>query len=121
MRLFLTSEDDAVTCVACEGEISQSRFANNSNNPLEDLLGVNCYDRRVVMDLGQASFIDSSGICWLLACHKRFLASSGHMVLYSVPPMIDQVLRLLQLHTLLTLKADRATALAAAAEVRGKA
>jgi anti-anti-sigma factor len=121
MRLFLTSEDDAVTCVACEGEISQSRFAENSTNPLEDLLGVTCYDRRVVMDLGQATFIDSSGICWLLACHKRFLAGTGRMVLYSVPPMIEQVLRLLQLHTLLTLKPDRVAALSAAAEVRGQA
>jgi anti-anti-sigma factor len=121
MRLFLTSEDDAVTCVACEGEICQSRFANNSTNPLEDLLGPSCYERRVVIDLGQATFIDSSGIGWLLACRKRFMANTGQMILYSVPPMIEQVLQLMQLHTLLNLKPDRASALAAAAEVRARA
>jgi anti-anti-sigma factor len=116
MQLFLTSEDDIAAWLVCEGEISQSRFPANGSNPLEDLLGANCFLRRAVIDLGQASFIDSSGIGWLVACHKRFQAAGGQLILHSIPPMIDQVLRLLHMHTLLILKPNRAAALAAATE-----
>jgi anti-anti-sigma factor len=118
MQLFLTSEDDMATCLACDGEISQASFPSSDFNPLEDLLGAACYQRQVVLDLGQASFIDSSGVGWLLTSHKKFLAAGGKIILHSVPPLVDQVLRMLQLHHLLSIKADRAAALAAA---KGKA
>ena len=121
MRLVLTSEDNNTTSVACEGEICALSFPANVDNPLEELLGTTCYNRHVVFDLGNASFIDSSGVCWIMACHKRFLSSGGQMILHSVPPMIDQVLRLLHLHTLLTIKSDRAAALAMVEEGQAKA
>jgi anti-anti-sigma factor len=121
MQLFLTSEDDTATCIACEGEISQAAFPAGDSNPLERLLGAACYIRHVVLDMGQASFIDSSGVGWLLTCHKNFQNSGGKLLLHSVPPMVDQVLRLLQLHHILTIKSDRAAALAAASALKGKA
>jgi len=120
MHLFLTSEDDNAIWVACQGEIGQASFPANIHDPLEDLLGAACYQRQVVVDLGQASFIDSSGISWLLACHQRFLAKGGKLILHSVPPMIDQVLRLLRLHGVLTILADQSAARAAVA-AKGKA
>jgi anti-anti-sigma factor len=115
MQLFLTSEDDTAAWLVCEGEISQSSFPSNHANPLEELLGDACYQRCAIIDLGPASFIDSSGIGWLVTCHNRFVAAGGKLILHSVPPMIDQVLRLLRLQTVLFLKRDRAAALAAAA------
>ena len=119
MQLFLTSEDENVTCVAAQGDISQSRFPANVSNPLEDLLGPECYKRRVLLDLNQAGFIDSSGIGWLMACHRRFLAGGGQLVVHSVPPMIDQVMQLLRLPTILTIKPDQAAALALVAPAKG--
>jgi anti-anti-sigma factor len=120
MQLFLTSEDDNIVCIACEGEISQSRFPSSEHNPLEELLGDGFYQRLVVFDLGEATFIDSSGVGWLLNCHKCFLAAGGRLILHSVPGTVDQVLNLLRLHTILTIKADKASALAAAAAAKGK-
>jgi anti-anti-sigma factor len=119
MRLFLTSEDDTATCVSCEGEISQLELPANVQNPLEQLLSEAGFARTVVMDLGPARFIDSSGIDWLLVSHKRFGENGGKLILHSVPPMIDQVLRLLQLDSLFTIKSDRAAALASAAGAKG--
>jgi anti-anti-sigma factor len=121
MQIFLTSEDDIATCVVCDGEISQARFPSHDFNPLEDLLGAGFYQRQVLLDLGQATFIDSSGVGWLLTNHKNFLAAGGKLILHSVPPMVDQVLRLLQLHHMLSIKADRVAAMAAAGAAKGKA
>jgi anti-sigma B factor antagonist len=120
MQLVPTSEDDTAICIACQGDISQSRFPSNVNNPLEDLLGPDCYNRQVLLDFSQAGFIDSSGVGWLMVCHKRFLAGGGQLILHSIPPLISQVLQMLRLNTLFTIKPDRATALAQAADAKGK-
>jgi anti-anti-sigma factor len=120
MQLVLTAQDDTVTCVAVIGDISQSRFPANVNNPLEDLLGADCYRRRVILDLNEGGFIDSSGVGWLMACHKRFLAGGGQLVLHSVPPMIEQVIQLLRLQTILSIKSDQAAALAFVTPTKGQ-
>ena len=120
MRLFLTAEDDTATCIACEGDVTQAQFPSNAFNPLEDLLGPDCYSRRVIVDFNQTSFIDSSGVGWLMICHKKFLVVRGKLILHSVPPMVDQVLRVLQLHHVLTIKPDLASSLAWAQQERTK-
>jgi anti-anti-sigma factor len=120
MQLFLTSEDDNIVCIACEGEISQSRFPSSEHDPLGELLGESCYQRLVVFDLGQATFIDSSGVGWLLNCNKRFIAAGGGLILHSVPGTVDQVLNLLRLNTILTITANTAAALTAAAAAKRK-
>jgi anti-anti-sigma factor len=120
MELFLTAEDDSATCVAVKGDISQAHFPVNIHNPLEELLGGDhCYQRRVLLDLNQGGFIDSSGVGWLMGCHKRFLASGGRLILHSLPPMIEQVIQLLRLQTILTIKPDQASALALVKPVKG--
>jgi anti-sigma B factor antagonist len=121
MQLTLTTQDDTAICLAVQGDISQSRFPANVNNPLENLLGTDCYHRRVLLDLEQGGFIDSSGIGWLMACHKRFLAGGGQLVLYALPPMIEQVIQLLRLQHILTIKPDRNSALALVSQGKGQA
>jgi|SRR5207248_6430278 len=110
MQLTLTAQEGPIACVACEGDVSQSHFSVKLDNALEDLLGADCCRRRVLLDLEKARFIDSSGVGWLMTSHKRFLACGGRLVLHSVPPMIGQVLRLLNLHTVLSIQPDQAAA-----------
>ena len=120
MQLSLISQSDTATCLAIQGDISQSRFPTNVNNPLEDLLGSDCYHRHVLLDLEKAGFIDSSGIGWLMGCHKRFLAGGGLLVMHSLPPMVEQVIQLLRLQSILTIKPDQASALAFVSTVKGQ-
>jgi anti-anti-sigma factor len=120
MQLFLLSEDDDITCLACEGNITQSLFVPGSD-PLEDLLGADGYKRQVLIDLNKTGYIDSSGIGWVVGCHRRFAAAGGRLILYSVPPMVEQVLHLLRLQSYLTLKPDQAAALALARQTKGQA
>jgi anti-sigma B factor antagonist len=116
MQLTLTSQDDTATCVAVQGDISQSRFPSHVNDPMEHLLGGDCHRRNVLVDLSEAGFIDSSGVGWLMTSHKRFIAAGGRLILHSMPPTIGQVIQLLRLNTILTIKPDQAAALAAVSQ-----
>ena len=116
MQRLLVSQDDTATCLAVQGDISQSRFPSHVNDPLEHLLGADLHRCNVLVDLSQAGFIDSSGVGWLMAHHKRFLAAGGKLILHSMPPTIGQVIQLLRLNTILTIKPDQAAALAAVAQ-----
>ena len=57
--------------------------------------------RRILLNLERTTFIDTSGIAWLLSCHKRCLQAGGRFVLHSAPPLIDQTLRVLRMEDII--------------------
>jgi anti-sigma B factor antagonist len=120
MQLFLLSEDDDITCIACEGNITQSLFTPGVD-PIMELLGADGFKRQLVMDLGKTGYIDSSGIGWLLGSHRRFTAAGGRLILHTVPPIVEQVIQLLRLHSVLNIQADQEAALAVARQPKGQA
>ena len=120
MQLSIAKDDGQSVQIAVTGRVTQSDFGP-IHEPLAQLLGPNAYARKIRLDLSDTNYLDSSGVGWLLTCHKNFQTSGGKLLLHSVPPMVDQVLRLLQLHHLLTIKTDRAAALAAVSAMKGKA
>jgi anti-anti-sigma factor len=98
MKLTVTSIDDNLTRIQNEGGITHSDFSAGAD-PLADLLGPRCYARKVQLDLERTSYIDSAGVGWMVMCHKRFKEEGGRLVLRSISPMVDQILRLLGLRT----------------------
>jgi anti-anti-sigma factor len=116
MNLTLLSVDDAVTRLACSGSITQiSPLADN--DPVAEALGPEVYCRRLLMDLERADFVDSSGIGWMILCHKRFMMSGGRLVFHSAPPLVRQMLDLLGLGRILHIAADENAARGLAQEV----
>jgi anti-anti-sigma factor len=107
------SEDPAVVRLKCEGQISQSNFQPGVD-PIEHLLGPGCFSRKVLLNLEKTEYIDSSGISWLIACHKHFLKAGGKLVLHSIPPMVYQALQWLRMPLILHLADDEPTARALA-------
>jgi anti-sigma B factor antagonist len=73
------------------------------------------------LDLDKTGYIDSSGIGWLVGCHRRFTAAGGRLILHSVPPMVEQVIHLLKLQKLLNIKCDLEDAMALAKLTKGQA
>jgi anti-anti-sigma regulatory factor len=59
-----------------------------------------------LIDLEQTSFIDSSGISWMLICHKHFVQGGGQVVFHSAPPLVQHTLGLLRLNLVLHLASD---------------
>ena|SRR5262245_58816720 len=110
MRLTLLSHSDQLTRLECEGEVTQFQFIPGQD-PLQEVLGPNIFRRSTLLCLDKTTYVDSSGVSWLLSSHKQFERSGGKLVLHSIPPTVLQVLRLLKLTSLLNIAADEAEAL----------
>jgi anti-anti-sigma factor len=107
MDLTVTTQEQGLLSVRIEGEITQSHVAEDLR-PLDRHLGLKGFSQPVLFDLQKTKFVDSCGIGWLLLCHRKFRDSGGCMVLCSVPPSIDNVLKVLHLDQLFTIAKDEA-------------
>ncbi len=96
MKLTLKSEEGDLALVQIAGELSQKRLAHEAN-PLDELLGEECYGRKVLFDLRRVTAIDSSGVGWLLSTQKSFRMQGGKMVLHSLSPFARDVLKILNM------------------------
>ena len=75
MRLTLASHTDQLTHLECEGDVTQHEFTAEQD-PLESVLGPNIYRHCVLLSLDKTTYIDSSGVSWLLHGHKEFERSA---------------------------------------------
>jgi ABC-type transporter Mla MlaB component len=94
---LLPLQKDDLLRLRSEGPISQ----RDSLDPVQTLLGPHCYTHKVLLNLDLSPAIDTSGVCWLVHCSKRFLQAGGKLVLYAVPPVVLDVLDFLHVRSLL--------------------
>jgi anti-anti-sigma factor len=95
MNLKLESESEGVVKVNVSGMLSVS--AASTVEPLAELLGEDPYAKRVLLNTAGADRIDSSGVGWLVTCHKRFQSGNGKFVIHSVQPFVANVLKVVRL------------------------
>jgi anti-anti-sigma factor len=110
MKIELLAMQGNLARLVCEGEVAPN-IAPGLQNPLEQVLGLGCYGYRALISLERTSYVNSAGIGWLVGCHKNFEKAGGKMVLHTIPPIIDHVMRLLKMHHVLNLATDEPTAL----------
>ena len=115
---LLSSEKDlldegAVIRVACEGQISHDEF-DPAKDPMRQVLGPLIFSRKVLLDLEKTSYINSSGISWLIISHKHFVQAKGQLILHSVPPLVFQVMQMVRLPLVVPDATNEAAALALA-------
>jgi len=109
MKFSIKSQEDGLTLVEVFGDLCQKRLAAD-REPLEGLLGDECYGRRVLLDLHGVETIDSSGIGWLLASHKKFRSGGGLLVLHSLSPFARDVMKILNMQLVFKMADDEANA-----------
>jgi anti-anti-sigma factor len=117
MKLELISEDGGVARVACEGTITMAQVQQGLE-PVERLLGSSAFGKRVLFDLTKTTFIDSSGVSWMLICHKEFSDHGGRIIFHSAPKSVRQTLDLLRMDLVLHLAANEEAARKVALEDR---
>jgi anti-anti-sigma regulatory factor len=108
VKLILGSSEGGITRLDCEGPISGGM---SGENPLEQVMGMGCYNSQTLLNLVKATTINSTGVAWLVRCHKNFEQNGGMLVLHSIPPAIDHVLRLLNMNALLHIASTEEKAL----------
>lgn len=97
MKLSLVSiERDGYVKLAAGGNITASDFSADGKNPIEGVLGPKWPSFRVILDVSEVAYIDSSAIGWLIASQKTFREQGGGFAVYDVQPSVKQVLDLLK-------------------------
>ena len=109
MQIKYVGDDGQVLRCKADGRITQNAF-EPGNDSFADTFGPDVYGRKVLLDLAESDYIDSSGVGWLLGSSKKFKQAGGALVLYSVPPTVQQLLQLLRLGSVLKVAADSAAA-----------
>ena len=109
MKLSLQSEEEGILRLQSEGEIRLSDHLRERSS-VEDVLGADCYSRKILLDLRGTSYIDSAGVGWLVRFHKLCQQFGGLLVLHSVPPAIMAILRLLHMEQFLHIVDDERAA-----------
>jgi anti-sigma B factor antagonist len=102
MKMFVAGEDGNLVKVSVSGPVTQRELAP-VDEPLGELLGPLGYGKQVLLDLSDVSYLDSSGVGWLLTCHKRIKQAGGVLIVHSFSPIVSNVLRVLKLERVLQL------------------
>lgn len=113
MQVKVISVAGDVLRIRTEGKIGQNDRPAGEE-PIESLLGSDVFSRKVLLSLDGSDLIDSMGVAWLLECHKRFRDAGGMLVIHSIPPLINQVLRIMRLELVFNLAEDETAAQARA-------
>ncbi len=114
MKLRLRSEEASGICeIQADGAIRAVEEPRDLRD-IEELLGPQCFRRKVLLDLQHALHIDSSGVCWLIHLHKKSQNAGGTLIVFSVPPGVMAVFKLLGVQHHLNLAADARSARALA-------
>lgn len=96
MNLQIVSTKDSHVRISISGKVSQDGIPRDKE-PIAGLLGPDAYTLTVLVDLKDTEMIDSSGIGWLLICHKRFAEQGGRMICHSAPPLVANVFKLMRM------------------------
>ncbi len=109
MNLQIISTKDSHVHIAVSGKVSQDGIPRDKE-PISGLLGPDAYTLTVLLDLKDTEVIDSSGIGWLLVCHKRFAEQGGRMICHSAPPAVANVFKLMRMDLVFDSAANAAEA-----------
>ncbi len=112
MNLKIQSIDrTGVIHVAAEGEMVGAGIPDDGGQLLGQLVGDNWNSNRVVLNLENATFMDSTAIGWLLTTVKKFKEGGGSFALHSVPSNIRQLFDMLKINAVLPIAKDGQQAL----------
>lgn len=92
------------------GKVSRDSWAQQSD-PLAAQFGNEIYERKCLLGLNQALYVDSTGVEWLLTAHQRFNKRGGMLILHSPTPATKQLLKTMRMDLVLHIVDDEQKAL----------
>jgi len=107
---------DTVQNVAVVKIHEQQLDASNSDDFKRDIAPVLAERARMVLDLGQLQFVDSSGCGAILSCLKALTSAGGDLKLCCVTRPVRNVFELIRLHRICEILDSREDALASFAK-----
>ena len=100
--------------LATQGNLTSEAVQSAGPAPLEPILGKEWATNKVLLDMSDTGYIDSSAIGWIIGSHKQFKQAGGMLVIHSVQPSVKQVLDLLKVGRVVPMTDDEPSAEAVA-------
>jgi len=85
-------------------------------DPFIEHCGENVFASKVLVNLSQLNYWDSSGLSWLVVSNKRFQNDGGALILHSASSLTRRFLELMRVDKILQIAADEPAARRLAAE-----
>ncbi len=106
-----TRQVDGVTIVDLSGRITLGEGSVVLRDTVKDLLGKG--QKKILLNLGDVSYIDSSGIGELVSAFTSVRNQGGELKLLHLTKKVHDLLQITKLYTVFDVKDDEAAAIAA--------
>ncbi|HEY5177810.1 MAG TPA: STAS domain-containing protein [Terriglobales bacterium] len=106
-----TRQVDGVTIVDLSGRITLGEGSVVLRDTVKDLLGKG--QKKILLNLGDVSYIDSSGIGELVSAFTSVRNQGGELKLLNLTKKVHDLLQITKLYTVFDVKDDEATAITA--------
>ena len=102
---------DGITVVDLSGRITLGEGSVVLRDTVKDLISKG--DRRILLNLGDVTYIDSSGIGELVSAFTTVRNQGGELKLLNLTKKVQDLLQITKLYTVFDIKDDEATAISA--------
>jgi anti-sigma B factor antagonist len=106
-----TRQVDGITIVDLSGRITLGEGSVVLRDTIKDLLGKG--QKKILLNLGDVSYIDSSGIGELVSAFTSVRNQGGELKLLNLTKKVHDLLQITKLYTVFDVKDDEATAISA--------
>ena len=106
-----TRQMDGVTIVDLSGRITLGEGSVVLRDTIRDLVGKG--SKKILLNLGDVTYIDSSGIGELVSAFTTVRNQGGELKLLNLTKKVHDLLQITKLYTVFDVKDDEATAIAA--------
>ena len=109
-----TRQMDGVTVVDLSGRITLGEGSVILRDTIRDLVGKG--NKKILLNLGDVTYIDSSGIGELVSAFTTVRNGGGDLKLLNLTKKVHDLLQITKLYTVFDIKDDEATAVASFAK-----
>ena len=103
-----TRQVDGITIVDCSGRITLGEGSVTVRDNVRELLSKG--HKKILLNLGDVSYIDSSGIGELVSAFTTVRNQGGELKLLNLTKKVHDLLQITKLYTVFDVKDDEATA-----------
>jgi anti-sigma B factor antagonist len=104
-----TRQVDGITIVDCSGRITLGEGSVTVRDNVRELLSKG--HKKILLNLGDVSYIDSSGIGELVSAFTTVRNQGGELKLLNLTKKVHDLLQITKLYTVFDVKEDEATAI----------
>lgn len=105
-----TRQVDGVTILDCSGRITLGEGSVQLRDAVRDLLAKG--SKQILLNLGEVTYIDSSGIGELVSAYTTVKNQGGELKLLNLTKKVHDLLQITKLYTVFDVKEDEASAIA---------